>query len=304
MLLLILGLGLLGFATALAVRAVTSVGVEASERVASIDAYGYVDPAAREIAPNARLRRGLESIATAIGNALAPRLGSFSEADVTNSLRGAGIRDLEATTFLGYQALAAVVLPLVMALLTSAAGTAMPLAIVGVLFAAAAGWVGPTSLLRNRAERRRHEIEVALPDLIDLLVLMVEAGLGFSGAMRMAAGRTRGPLGDELRLTLQEQNMGLSTKEALTNLLDRCDAPSMRSFVRSVLQGETLGVSIGAILRSLANDMRKRRRQLAEERAQKAPIKMLFPLVFLIFPPIFIVLLYPAVTSLTTSLGG
>ena len=133
---------------------------------------------------------------------------------------------------------------------------------------------------------------------------MVEAGLGFSGSMRIAGGGCDGPLGDELRLTLQEQSMGLSTKEALTNMLERCETPSMRSFVRSILQGETLGVSIGAILRNLAIEMRKRRRQLAEERAQKAPIKMLFPLVFLIFPPIFIVLLYPAISSLTQSLGS
>jgi tight adherence protein C len=304
MLLLIFGLALLGFATAIAVRAVTSVSVEASERVASIDAYGYVDSAGIAVAPRRSLRRAFDSAAGSAGRALAPRLGSFSEADVTNNLRGAGIRDLEATTFLGYQTVSALTLPVALALLASAAGTATALAVLGVIFGAAAGWVLPMTLLRNRAEARRHRIEVALPDLIDLLVLMVEAGLGFSGAMRMAAGRIQGPLGDELRLTLQEQNMGLSTKEALTNLLDRCDTPSMRSFVRSVLQGETLGVSIGAILRNLADDMRKRRRQLAEERAQNAPIKMLFPLVFLIFPPIFIVLLYPAVTTLTETLGG
>jgi tight adherence protein C len=304
MLLLILGLALLGFATALAVRAVTRVSVEASERVASIDAYGYVDSGGAQLAPRPSLRRAFDSIADSFGRALAPRLDSFSEEDVTNNLRGAGIRDLEATTFLGYQAFSALTLPVALALLTSAAGTATPLAVLAVIFGAATGWVLPNTLLRTRADRRRHEIEIALPDLIDLLVLMVEAGLGFSGSMRMAAGRIQGPLGDELRLTLQEQNMGLSTKDALTNLLDRCDTPSMRSFVRSVLQGETLGVSIGAILRNLADDMRKRRRQLAEERAQKAPIKMLFPLVFLIFPPIFIVLLYPAFTTLTDTLGS
>jgi tight adherence protein C len=98
--------------------------------------------------------------------------------------------------------------------------------------------------------------------------------------------------------------MGLSGKEALRNLLERCDTPLMRSFVRSILQGETLGVSIGQIMRDLAVDMRKRRRQAAEERAQKAPIKLLFPLVFLIFPAMFLVLLGPAVFSFLEAFGG
>jgi tight adherence protein C len=90
------------------------------------------------------------------------------------------------------------------------------------IFSALAGWMGPMVVLRDRVDRRRAKIEAALPELIDLLVVMVEAGLGFSGAIRIASGWLRGPLGDELRLTLQEQSMGLSTSEALTNLLDRC----------------------------------------------------------------------------------
>jgi len=89
--------------------------------------------------------------------------------------------------------------------------------------------------------------------------------------------------------------MGLTTEEALHNMLVRVDTPAMRSFVRAVTQGEALGVSIGDILRSLANEMRKRRRAAAEERAQKAPVKILFPLVFLIFPAMFVILLGPAV---------
>ena len=89
--------------------------------------------------------------------------------------------------------------------------------------------------------------------------------------------------------------MGLSTIEGLRNMLVRCDTPSMRSFIRAVLQGEALGVSIGEIMRNLALEMRKRRRQGAEERAQKAPVKMLFPLIFLIFPAMFVVLLGPVI---------
>ena len=122
--------------------------------------------------------------------------------------------------------------------------------------------------------------------------------------MQLASSRVAGPLGDELRLALQEQRMGLSTTEALSNMLGRCETPSMRSFVRSILQGETLGVSIGKIMRNLGHDMRIRRRQAAEQRAQKAPIKILFPLVFFIFPPMFIVLLFPAVYTFSHTLGS
>jgi tight adherence protein C len=147
-------------------------------------------------------------------------------------------------------------------------------------------------------------VEEDLPELIDLLVVTVEAGLGFNGSLRVAAERFHGPLRDELRLTLQEQRLGLPTSTALTNLLDRCETPSMRSFVRSVLQGENLGVSIGQIMRNLGVEMRKRRRQYAEERAQKAPVKMLFPLIFLLLPALFIVLLFPALYTFLQTFGG
>lgn len=98
--------------------------------------------------------------------------------------------------------------------------------------------------------------------------------------------------------------MGLSTNEALKNLLGRAETPAMRSFVRSILQGENLGVSIGEIMRNLAGEMRKRRRAAAEERAQKAPIKILFPLIFLIFPAMFVILLGPAVFQFIEAFGS
>ena len=112
------------------------------------------------------------------------------------------------------------------------------------------------------------------------------------------------PLGEELRLALQEQNFGLATSEALVNMLGRAETPGMRAFVRSIVQGESLGVSIGQILRNLAEDMRKRRRAAAEERAQKAPVKMLIPLVFLIFPAMFVVLLGPAIFAFLEAIRG
>jgi tight adherence protein C len=166
------------------------------------------------------------------------------------------------------------------------------------------GWRLPMGILQKRSTRRLGEIEHALPELIDLLTVTIEAGLGLNGSMQVASRRLRGPLGDELRLTMQEQTLGLSSEQTLRNLLGRADTPAMRSFIRSVLQGEALGVSIGQIMRDLSNDMRLRRRQAAEERAQKAPVKMLFPLIFLIFPAMFIVLLGPAVFGFLETFGG
>ena len=304
MILLLFGLLLLGLATAVAARAVAMPRLEAAERAAQIGVYGFADVEAAEGGDSGGLAAVVDALAERIGGLAAPRIRSFSEAAVRNRLMGAGFYGTQATTFLGYRILSTTYLPLGALLLSLAAGIATGLAVLIVAVAAAVGWFAPEVVVRDRAQRRRAEIEVDLPELIDLLVLMVEAGLGFSGAIRIACGQLQGPLGDELRLTLQEQNMGLSMNEALSNMLNRCETPSMRSFVRSVLQGERLGVSIGAILRNLAVEMRKRRRQAAEERAQKAPIKMLFPLVFLIFPAIFIVLLYPALHSFTNSLGS
>src|SRR5204863_2672021 len=101
-----------------------------------------------------------------------------------------------------------------------------------------------------------------------------------------------------------EQNMGLSIQEAMLHMLARCETPSMRSFVRSIVQGESLGVSIGQIMRDLAHEMRRRRYAVAQEKAQKAPIKILFPLVLLIFPAMFVILLGPAILLFTRALGG
>jgi tight adherence protein C len=160
------------------------------------------------------------------------------------------------------------------------------------------------TIVDRRARRRLEDIDYELPELVDILVVTVEAGLGFAGSLQIASERIEGALGDELRLALQQQNMGLTTEEALRQMLERADTPAVRSFVRAVTQGESLGVSIGDILRSLANEMRKRRKSAAEERAQKAPIKILFPLVFMIFPAMFVILLGPAIFSFLDALAG
>jgi tight adherence protein C len=216
----------------------------------------------------------------------------------------AGLYSMTPKRFIGYRALSAICVPVAGLWLVATLGLPLPIAVIAMVFAVFAGWSTPTVILHRRMESRFEAVEMELPELIDLLVVTVESGLGFNGALQVAATRVQGPLGDELRLALQEQTMGLSVEEALRNMLDRCETPSMRAFVRSVLQGETLGVSIGQILRGLADEMRKRRKANAEERAQRAPIKILFPLIFLIFPAMFIVLLGPAIFSMGDAFGG
>src|SRR4029078_4388479 len=169
---------------------------------------------------------------------------------------------------------------------------------------AGVGRVAPCFVVQRRAEGRLHRIDRAMPELIDLLVVTVEAGLSLSAALQLAGDRVRGPLGEELRILLQEQRMGLTPVQALENMVGRCPTPAVESFSRAMMQGQALGVSVGAILRSLAVEMRKRRRAAAEQQAQKAPIKMLFPLVFMIFPALFVVILGPALVWILQALKG
>jgi tight adherence protein C len=294
---------LTGASVALVARAVAMPRMRAAETVGRIDSYGYVGQAA-EAAPRTGLRGPIDELASLVGGVIATRFGGLREQELRNQLMGAGIYSTSPRKFLGYQALSAITFPATWVWLASAAGFAGIFMFGGLLVAVLLGWTAPMTVLRNRSRRRLETIDYDLPELIDVLVVTVEAGLGFNSSLQMASDRLGGPLGDELRLALQEQNMGLSTNEALKNMLARAETPAMRSFVRSILQGEQLGVSIGEIMRNLSTEMRKRRRAAAEERAQKAPIKILFPLIFLIFPAMFIILLGPAVFQFLEAFGG
>jgi tight adherence protein C len=219
-------------------------------------------------------------------------------------LYAAGLYNTSARKFLGYRALLTLGLAVFWLWVTTVGSSSFGTAVLGLAAAGAVGWVGPSFFVKRRATRRLEQVDYELPELVDLLVVAVEGGLAFTASLQLASRSFEGPLGEELRLTLQEQQMGLTTNQALTNMLSRIDTPAMRAFVQAVTQGETLGVSVGKILRDLASEMRNRRRHAAQERAHKAGTKILFPLVFLIFPSLFVVVLGSALFSISHALNG
>ena len=172
----------------------------------------------------------------------------------------------------------------------------------GVLLApvfAGVGFYCPEFVLSLRIKARRERIRSELPDALDLLAVSVEAGLGLDGAIAKLTEHMDGALVEEFALTLGEIRIGEARADALKKLAERVPAPELAAFVRSVLQADQLGISLGRILRVQAADSRLRRQAAAEERAMKAPIKMLFPTALFIFPAMFVVILGPAVLSVT-----
>jgi len=218
-------------------------------------------------------------------------------------LAGRGQPD-EVDRFLVVRLLSLVAVPvlwLVVWKLTSLTGTTL-LAV--IVFVGLAGVVGPDAWLNRTVEARQFLIRRKLPDVLDLLTISVEAGLGFEQALARTVTLVPGPLSDEFARMLGEMRAGSSRADALHALDARTDIPELRSFVMALVQADTFGVSVGSILRNQKAEMRVRRHQMAQEMAQKAPVKMLFPMVFCIMPALFIVIAGPAVLGIYQAFRG
>lgn len=160
----------------------------------------------------------------------------------------------------------------------------------------------PDLVIGSRATERQREIARALPESLDLLALTVEAGLGLEQALEVVVDNTSGPRAGELYRLLGEIELGVSRRQALTNLRERTDVPELSSFVVALIQADTMGIAIGDVLRSQAHQVRLRRTQRAKEQAAKTPVKILFPLVIGIFPALFVVTVGPAAIDIARSL--
>ncbi|NMB46827.1 MAG: type II secretion system F family protein [Firmicutes bacterium] len=206
---------------------------------------------------------------------------------------------LETGQFITLYLLVMVALTLIFFLLTQGTKQQMLFSFVGFGF----GLLIPDFWLKGRIQARQGAMRKALPSFLDLLTVSVEAGLGFDAALARVTARESGPLAEEFQRVLQEIRMGKPRRDALKDLGGRTEVKELSGFVAALVQADQLGVSIGNVLRVQAQQMRRSRRQRAEEAAMKAPIKMLFPLVFFIFPSLFIVLLGPAVIQLLGTFG-
>jgi tight adherence protein C len=166
------------------------------------------------------------------------------------------------------------------------------------------GYSAPNLWLYQKAYERRELTQVALPDALDLLTISVEAGLGFDAALSHVAKNTEGPLADEFARVLQEMQLGAGRSEAMRALGDRSSLPELKGFVTSMVQADAFGIPVGRVLRVQAIEMRTKRRQRAEEKAQKVPVKILFPLIFCILPTLFLAVMGPGVITMLDAFAG
>lgn len=235
---------------------------------------------------------------------LALRFSPKGSLDQTRrKLTAAGFSETTPTGYLaakGLAAAAALVFGFLTVILTKNPLNAL---MIGGGGAFASMWM-PDYYLSTQIKRRRDVVVSQLPDVLDLLTVSVEAGLGFDAAVLRVTDKMRGALVDELKIVLHEMRIGETRSQALRNMGERLDMPETTNFTRSIIQADQLGLSLGRILRVQAQDMRHKRQMAAEEKAMKAPVKMLLPTAIFIFPAMFIVILGPALMSLMSLFTG
>lgn len=185
----------------------------------------------------------------------------------------------------------------------SSSGPTPIIKLVGV-FVVLLGYFIPDLLLYSKGQERQKVMQLELANTLDQMLISVEAGLGFEGAMARAGENGKGPLAEEIVRTLQDMQVGRSRRESYLALSERTNIPELRSFVQAVVQADTYGIAISRVLRIQAKVMRVKRRQRAEEKAMKLPVTILFPLLFFIFPVLFIAILGPAAINAIETFSG
>jgi tight adherence protein C len=290
-------------ATLLAAYAIRLGRRGTTEAVAHVAAYGYGATAplttprqARRSDQNLRLERVMAGLARRLSPA-------DYEKDLRLRLLQAGMYTARPSRFLAIRLLSAVAVGTFGIMYSHNAPNAL-LRLLMIFGGPVLGFMLPDSFLSGRIRRRHARIERECADMIDLLAITVQSGLGLDQALKVTSERLDGPLSDEVRLMLNEVRVGLGRPEALKRLAERAPTPTVRSFTRSMSQSESMGVSIGQTLKALAVDARTRKRLGAEELAQKAPIKMIFPLATCFFPAILMIAAGPGVLALMKALGA
>ena len=219
-------------------------------------------------------------------------------------LAAGGLGGMGANEFLLLTSFLSLAFPLIIAMIAMVAGAPIHQVIGFSLYALAAGTYLPFLILNRKIKSRRPTMVRDLPDVLDLLTVSVEAGLGFDGALHKLSEKMKGALVEEFTRLLNEIRVGVPRRNALLAMTNRCNLEDVSVFTTSLIQADQLGVGIGNVLRVQSAAMREKRRQRAQEAAMKAPVKMLLPLVLFIFPTIFVILLGPAMINLLSTFGG
>ena len=273
----------------------TSVLFLRNEAEAEVDEY------------RAKLRAPLsERLAGGIGATIADAMRRLTPSSIRSELDRrimfAGLEGrLDPSLVYLAKAVAAVTFGLAFALVPRLVGAPGFWAVFGLALGLLFGFVLPDMLLSFRADARQADIRKSLPEALDLMAISVQAGVGLEQAIAIVTERLPGPLGEELSRFLHEVQLGFSRREALVSLRERTSCPELGTFILSLLQADALGIAVGDVLKGQATEIRAKRRQLARERAAKAPVRLLFPLIFGILPALFVVILGPAGITISRS---
>ena len=297
MLLLVLAIASLAGAVYLIGELLTQPVRERTGSILRAATYGRPQKVAGPVDQSLKVR-ALVPLKEKIARAVLRVNRKYTLEQISFRLLGAGLgRSVSPTGFLAAKGVFGVV-GLVIGIVVGASSSGLS----ALLFAAAlgaVGFIGPDFFVSKRIASRRETIRAQLPDALDLLAVSVEAGMGFDSAVAKLVEQMDGPLIQEFELTLSEMRIGETRQDALKKMAERVGTPEISGFVRALVQADQFGISLGRILRVQAADTRLRRQAAAEERAMKAPIKMLFPTVLFIFPAMFLVILGPAFINIS-----